>query len=716
MPSERVTTRQEHRPIAAADRQATTAASGRSALHVALFLALATALPIAGPAAAKPNRDLLSMLVPPSFAGSYLAGRFANTSRDIASAADFFETATAIDSSNPALVERTFQLLVADGRFKEATVLAERLVKADRSHPLARLVLGVEALKAGRWERARYHFARSQNRPLSDLTVAVLTGWALAGKGDTDAALKAIDSVSGLDWYAVFKNFHGGLIAEAAGRRAEAQRRLAAAYASEKRNLRIVQAQVDHLAHAGKIAEALAVIGAFKAEVPDHPMMLTLEAELRAGRLPPPVVASPQAGAAEFLYGLGSALGRDGGEDIAAMYLQLALWLTPDAELPLLTLAGVQGQLKQYDKAIHLLERVPAASKMRPLADIQVGRYYTVEQKYDEASRHLEAVLARTPKDLEAILALGDVQRADKKFAEAAETYTRAIDLIGTPSKSDWSYFYYRGIAFERTKQWPKAEADFDRALELMPDEPHVLNYLGYSWIDMGINLDKGLELVRRAVDLKPDDGYIVDSLAWAYYKLGRYDEALDEAEKAIQLKPDDPVINDHLGDIYAKVGRRLEATFQWRHSLDMKPEADEVPRIRKKLDEALAEAKPPSSVTPVTVAPAAAAGPAAPADAKPDAAPATPEAAPANPAPAPAAQEVKPEKAPETTPAAPTEAPAPTTTPAAPAPTAPAPAAPAPGEAPATPAPAAPAPTGDAPAAAPAPATNGEAPAPAKP
>ncbi len=682
MPTERVMCSDDRRRGEPEGAKRAGAASRRGGF-AALVVGAALILTGGGEAAAKPGKDLLSVFVPHSFAGSYLAGRYANATRDIAAAADFFETATSIDATNPALVERTFQLLVADGRLKEALGLAEKLIRTDKGHPLARLVLGVDALKAGRWERARYQFARSQNRPLTDLTVAILTGWALAGKGDTDAAIKAIDSVSGLDWYGVFKNFHGGLVAEAAGRKAEANKRLSAAYAAEKRNLRIVEAQIGQLARSGKTAEALGVIAAFKADIPDHPVIMALEADLKAGRTPPPSVASAQAGAAEFLYGLGAALGRDGGEDIAAMYLQLALWLQPDAELPLVTLAGVQGQLKQYERAIALLEKIPDGSRLRPLADIQVGRYYTVMQKYDEASKHLEAVLARTPKDLEAILALGDVQRADKKFEAAAKTYTRAIDLIGEPAKSDWTYFYYRGIAFERTKQWPKAEADFDRALKLMPDEPHVLNYLGYSWIDMGIHLDEGLELVRRAVDLKPDDGYIVDSLAWAYYKLGRFDEALTEAERAIQLKPDDPVINDHLGDIYWKVGRKLEATFQWQHSLDLKPEADEIPKIEKKLADGRIEAATPPPVMPAPKAPAAPApapaaeapaipaAPAAPAAGAPTA-PAT-EAAPTPPveAPAPAApaEAPKAEPAPATPEAPAIPAPAPAVTPAAPEP-----------------------------------------------
>jgi tetratricopeptide (TPR) repeat protein len=582
----------------------------RGLAATARCLLAASALLAAGPSFARSSGETIEFRSPQSFAGAYLAGRFAGQSRDVTSAANYFEAALALDPGNLGLAERTFQLMLADGRLTEASRLAQALVRHNPSHALARLALGVIALEKGRWEAARRELRQIQPRPLSDLTVAILLAWADAGLGDTSGALKTIDRVGGLDWYAVFKNYHAGLIAERAGRTTEATRRLEEAFKADGTALRIVEAWVRHLARTGRRDEALKILADFETRIPDHPIMTGLRKDIEAGVKPAPMVASPQAGAAEFLYGIGSALGRDGGEDIAAMYLQMATHLDPAAELPLISLAGLQGQMKQYDKAIALLTRIPTASKLRPLADIQVGRYYTMLQNYGEASKHLEAVIERSPKDLEAIVALGDVLRADKNFAEAAKVYTRAIDQIGKPTKSDWAYFYYRGISLERTKQWPKAEADFYKALELNPDEPHVLNYLGYSWIDMGINLDKGLELVKKAVELKSDDGYIVDSLAWAYFKLGRWDEAVTELEKAILLKPDDPVINDHLGDAYWKVGRRLEATFQWRHALDMKPEAEDKPKIEEKLKNGLvdtAAASPSASPPPAVANPPAA-------------------------------------------------------------------------------------------------------------
>jgi Flp pilus assembly protein TadD len=208
----------------------------------------------------------------------------------------------------------------------------------------------------------------------------------------------------------------------------------------------------------------------------------------------------------------------------------------------------------------------------------------------DEAQKRLEEIVKADPKDLEAMLALGNLERGHKKFAECGEAYTKALDLIGKPEKGNWTVFYFRGICYERSKQWPKAEADLKKALELFPDQPHVLNYLGYSWIDQGVNLDEGMAMIKKAVAQRPDDGYIVDSLGWAYFRIGNYEEATKQLERAIGLKPEDPTINDHLGDAYWRVGRKLEATFQWAHARDLKPDPEELPKILQKLEHGLPE------------------------------------------------------------------------------------------------------------------------------
>src|SRR5215213_8781838 len=192
-------------------------------------------------------------------------------------------------------------------------------------------------------------------------------------------------------------------------------------------------------------------------------------------------------------------------------------------------------------------------------------------------------------------MAIGSIQRGRKDFADCAQVYSRGIATIANPERPNWLIFYFRGICNERAKAWDKAEADLKQALKLYPDQPHVLNYLGYSWIDQGVNLDEGMRMIRRAVEQRPDDGYIVDSLGWAYYRIHNYEEAVKQLERAVELKPEDPTINDHLGDAYWKVGRTLEAAFQWAHARDLKPEADDLKKISEKLRTGLVDEAAPA-------------------------------------------------------------------------------------------------------------------------
>jgi tetratricopeptide (TPR) repeat protein len=313
-------------------------------------------------------------------------------------------------------------------------------------------------------------------------------------------------------------------------------------------------------------------------------------ADKQQGRALPLLVNDPQTGAAEALYGLGASLGRRGGEDLGLVYLQLSLYLSPNHALALLSLADLYESLKKPELAIKAYERVPANSPLRRNAAIQMAANLDTLDRPEEAKKHLRGLISEHPDDLEAIMALGNVLRAHKDFAECADNYTKAIDLIKNPTKAHWTLFYFRGICYERSKQWPKAEADLKKALELFPEQPHVLNYLGYSWIDQGAHLDKGMEMIKLAVSKRPDDGYIVDSLGWAYFRTGNYEEAAKQLERAIELKPEDPTINDHLGDAYWRVGRHLEARFQWAHARDLKPDPDDLPKILSKLKDGLPE------------------------------------------------------------------------------------------------------------------------------
>jgi tetratricopeptide (TPR) repeat protein len=299
----------------------------------------------------------------------------------------------------------------------------------------------------------------------------------------------------------------------------------------------------------------------------------------------PALIDSQQAGAAEALYGLGSLVVRRGGEDLGLIYLQLAIYLAPTHPMALLSLADLYETVKKPEFAIKTYDRIPATSPMQRFAQTQRALGLDSLDRTDEAKAGLEKLIADSPTDLDAIRALGDILRTRKLFAECADVYSKGLDaVVAKPETLNWVLYYYRGICFERSKQWPKAEVDMQKALQLMPDQPLVLNYLGYSWVDQGVHLDEGMRMIRRAVEQRADDGYIVDSLGWAYYRIGNYEEAVKHLERAVELKPEDPTINDHLGDVYWKIGREIEARFQWAHARDLKPEDDELPKIELKI------------------------------------------------------------------------------------------------------------------------------------
>jgi len=557
----------------------------RCILGTALAAFLVTS-PVALSAQAPTEQDLAGMTA----TGSYLAARHAGQLRDAATAATFYRMALKHDPKNTDLLDRTFLSLVVGGDIEESVKYAEHIAQVDKNDRIAQLVLGVHALKRKQYAAARSDLTQSIRGPITDLTATLLSAWSLEGAGDSKRAIAAIDRLAGPDWYAIFKELHAGLIADLAGNKKEAGKRLEHAYKLDPTALRVVEAYGSWLSRNASPKEALAVFETFDKALPRHPLVVDAMDKLKASEKLPPLVGNAQAGGAEALYGLGASLGRRGGEDLGLVYLQLALFLEPNHPLALLSLADLYESLKKPEMAIKAYERIPANSPLHRNAQIQMATNLDVLDRADEAESHLSALIKEHPDDLEAIMALGNVQRGHKKFAECADTYSKAVALVPQPEKANWVLFYFRGICYERAHQWPKAEADLKKALDLFPDQPHVLNYLGYSWIDQGIHLDEGMDMIKRAVQQRPDDGYIVDSLGWAYYKLGKYDEAVKQLERAIELKPEDPTINDHLGDAYWRVGRKLEAHFQWAHARDLKPDPEDLPKIEAKLKNGLPE------------------------------------------------------------------------------------------------------------------------------
>ncbi|MEX2519684.1 MAG: tetratricopeptide repeat protein, partial [Paracoccaceae bacterium] len=293
----------------------------------------------------------------------------------------------------------------------------------------------------------------------------------------------------------------------------------------------------------------------------------------------------PAEGAAETLFGLAAALGRDGDDRLSLVYARLASWLRPDLEDATLLTAEILDAGGQDAAAVKAYESIPPDSPLARSAEIGRAEALFRMDRTDEAAEALKALARREPNAIDAQIALGDLMRRTERFREAAVAYDAAVQLMDAAGRPNWALYYQRGIAHERSGAWEDAEADFFKALEMQPDQPLVLNYLGYSWLEKGLNIDRAMEMIRKAVEQRPDDGYIVDSLGWGLYLLQQYQESVTELEQAVELLPVDPVINDHFGDALWQVGRRLEAEFQWRRALSFDPTEKDRARIRAKLD-----------------------------------------------------------------------------------------------------------------------------------
>ncbi|MEO6945267.1 MAG: tetratricopeptide repeat protein [Nitrobacter sp.] len=574
----------------------------------AIAVAAATSFVLSGPLAAQtPDHPTETAQFPSAHdlrtmttAGSYLAARHASIERDAQSAAAFYRSALRTDPKNNELLDRAFISSLAEGDIAASVKLADRILTADKSNRVARLVVGVHYLKMKKYAAAQKNINQSVRGPITDLVATLLSGWADYGAGDTKKAVANIDKLTGPEWYPIFKDLHSGMLLDLAGKEKDAGVRLERAYKLDDSALRVADAYARWLSRNKDDAAAQAIYEAFDKKLARHPLIQDGIKATKAGKKLPQLVDSPQTGAAEALYGIGASLTRRGGEDLALVYLQLALYLAPNHPMALLSLADLYESVKKPQMAIGVYQRVPASSPLKRNAQIQLATDLDAADRSDEAIKILKDVTEQDPKDLEAIMALGNVERGRKKFADCAQTYTKGIDVIAanTESKPNWVYYYFRGICEERSKNWDKAEVDMKKALEIQPEQPHVLNYLGYSWIDRGTNLDEAMKMIKRAVDQRPDDGYIVDSLGWAYYRIGSYEEAVKTLERAIGLKPEDPTVNDHLGDAYWRVGRTLEAKFQWAHARDLKPEAEELPKIEAKIENGLPPDETPSAAS----------------------------------------------------------------------------------------------------------------------
>ena len=520
--------------------------------------------------------------------GIYLSARLAASEHDIPDAASLYRESLTHDPSNPELLDRAFLYAAISGNLDEAVSLAHRIGETNTENRAAQLALVVDRLRKEDYSGARAEIAKAGKGPFAALTLTLLDAWAAQGMGDTDTAiaeLKGVTKEGGTDTLVAYQS---ALVYDQAGRNEAAQ----AAYLQALQagvSPRAVDAYGRFLERNARGPEARAFYTKMLAEAAVKPIAAKGLARLDQGQVPDRLVETARDGAAEALFGIAASLTDQASADTAVLcYLQFALALSPKFDLARIELGDRYEALNKFDDAIAVYKSIDPSSPYKADADVQIAVDENRAGHKDQAIADLVAITKDHPNDVSAWTSLGDVYRSAENYKAAADAYDHAVKLINPVAKDDWPLFFARAVAEEQSGRWDLAERDLETALKLSPDQAQVLNFLGYSWVDRGQHLAEALNMLEKARALSPYDGYIVDSVGWAYYRLGRYGDAAKTLENAVLLVPGDSTINDHLGDAYWRVGRKLDAHFQWSHALAFGPEAAEKSKLEKKLTSGL--------------------------------------------------------------------------------------------------------------------------------
>ena len=506
-----------------------------------------------------------------SSSGAYLAAQAAIMERDMAAASDYLLVALASDPDNKDLLRQTHFALVSSGRIPEALPIARKLMIGEGIDQFSPLTLAADALDRDVFDDAEAALIRLPINGYNTILVPLLEAWVAAAKGDFDDAMAAIGPTDAGDGFDALRAYHIGLIEDLAGRADAAEVAFERSMAGQVGGAyRVVLAYGAFLERQGKIDAAREVYSSFLATNPDSLWLDATLARLDAGGAPPEQIDEAREGASEALFAVASSAQQNDGPEVGLAYGQLAAYLVPQNDVVALLIGDIFEAQGKHDDAVDAYRRINASSPLHWSARLRIALNLDDAGHVDQAIAILHQMVEEKTERADSLVMLGDILRIHERWAEAVDAYDLAFERMAGTAEGDWRLRYVRGIALERSGDWDRAEDDFVAALEIQPEHPFVLNYLGYTWVDRSENLDEALNMIERAVNQRPTDGFIIDSLGWAYYRLGRDEEAVAQLERAVEYEPGDAVINDHLGDAFWQVGRHAEARFQWRRAVSL--------------------------------------------------------------------------------------------------------------------------------------------------
>lgn len=521
-----------------------------------------------------------------SLSGTYLSSRFARTRGDMERAAAFLKRSYQADQENQDLAREAMDALLLVGQVAEAASIANTLPKDVQKQPLVLMTRVVGAIARQAPDEAQTLLNNSEPKGVFAILVPLLSGWMDVGAGTIQKPLSLDEQTASARGWAPFIYYQLALMNDIAGFPTEAEQYYTKAIrATDRMPFRVVEAFGNFYERQGERAKAMSLYSEYQAANPESALLEGKELlPSKEASTPPRIVTTAQEGMAELFYTLASVVYTPESPEDALIYLRLATALRSNFPPAQLMIGNVLEEMDEYKAAMATFDGVDQRTPYYHKAKLRSALVQEQMGETAKALAQLDAIAAANPGQYDIWVTKGDVLRRHSRFKEAATAYGEAIKRIGELRAQHWSLLFVRGICLDQSGQWAKAEEDFQRALALEPAEPEVLNYLGYSWLMQGKNIPEALHMINLAVEQRPEEAHIVDSMGWALYLTGDFDAATEYLERAAALDPADPTINDHLGDAYWRLDRKNEARFQWQRALNFSPEAAHAAAIQKKL------------------------------------------------------------------------------------------------------------------------------------
>ena len=521
--------------------------------------------------------------------GNYLAGSYAAQVGDAENAAKFYKNIVDLYPENYELKIKTIKLFLISGMIVQAEELLSTLENVNLEEEIIKIFEITIDIRNKDYLSAYSKMQTLPNDGLSSFLKPVINVWLHLGLDNKSKVEEAMEQFESNSRFNAFNQYHKVLVYDLINHEKTESLYKSLLGNEETRSIRLIQSYALYLRRVGKTDESLSIVNNYLNANSYNPIIQESRYNYFNKNFSRSV-NSANDGIAEVFYATAKALSESEDFFISTIFLRLAIVLRPNSSISYILLNEILEQRGKWALAIEPLSKLNTDTPLGEYSIIKIARNLNRLSRTDEAFELLNSYILRNPETIEGFEALGDLYRSKKMWVKAADSYTQAINKKKLINKNDWKVFYSLGISYERAKKWKKAEPNFKKALELQPDQPLVMNYLAYSWVEQGRNLDEALSMIERAVMLRPRDGYIADSLGWVHFRLGNFEKAVQKLERAIILEPEDPVINEHLGDAYWEVGRFREAVFQWKRALDFGPDVDLIPKIKVRIKKGLSK------------------------------------------------------------------------------------------------------------------------------